>query len=165
MPARRSRRQNRANPSSFVWHRTQSEGELTRLYLATSFPRVDFLATRHARIEFKCKIVDGSRDEIERATSLVKRRRVNRDQYACLFWLRNRLRYEFAPKTAKIPSVRSWRFGRSLNCGDPGWRRAKLCVSASNTIYCLGHACLQTPFRTRPVAVYHLERISSHEAL
>ena len=33
-----------------------------------------------------------------------------------------------------------------------GWRRAQLCVSASNPVYHPCHACLQTPFRTRPAS-------------
>ena len=33
-----------------------------------------------------------------------------------------------------------------------GWRRMQLCVSASNPVYRTCHACLQTPFRTRPAS-------------
>jgi hypothetical protein len=46
-----------------------------------------------------------------------------------------------------------------------GWRRAELCVLAPAAVYCLCHVCLPTLFRTRPVTVYHFQRVWPLEAL
>jgi hypothetical protein len=46
-----------------------------------------------------------------------------------------------------------------------GWRRAKLCVSVGNAVYCPCRARLPTLFRARPVTVYHLQRLLPHEAV
>ena len=62
------------------------------------------------------------------------------------------------------PNIGRWHSPDPLG-GDAGWRRAKLCVSGGNPVYCPCHACRETPFRTRAIAVYYFQHLSSHEAL